>query len=124
MADHPSARDLALFGERSLFELLCDVQTTAGRNALAQWIETPPPPEEVPSRQQAIRVLRDRVDLREKFALLREDEVNEYSWHFLREWLVAGPARFPRWAPWTGILLSLTLICAALCGWMGFRPLH
>ena len=117
MKDHLSARDLDLFGEGSLFELLCDVQTPAGRDALAKWLQAPAPPEEVISRQQAIRSLCDRTELREKLALLREDEASEYSWSRLRDWLAASPVRFPRWAPWAGLLLCLSLGSVAACGW-------
>jgi hypothetical protein len=117
MTDHLSARDLDLFGEGSLFELLCDVQTPAGRDVLAKWLQTPAPPEEAISRQQAIRSLSDRTDLRERLALLREDEASEYSWNRLRDWLTANPVRFPRWAPWAALLLSLSLGSVAACGW-------
>jgi predicted ATPase len=117
MADHLSARDLDLFGEGSLFELLCDVQTPAGRDVLAQWLQSPAPPEEALSRQHAIRSLSGRTDLREKLALLRGDEASEYSWNRLRDWLAASPIRFPRWAPWVGLLLSLCMASVAVCGW-------
>jgi hypothetical protein len=66
--DHLNARDLDLFGEGSMFELLCDVGTPAGRDALARWLQTPAPPEEVISRQRATRSLTDRSDLRQKLA--------------------------------------------------------
>ncbi len=117
MADHLNARDLDLFGEGSLFELLCDVQTPAGRNVLAQWLQSPAPPEEVVSRQHAIRSLSGRTDLREKLALLSGDEASEYSWNRLCDWLAASPIRFPRWAPWVGLLLSLSVVSVAVCGW-------
>ena len=115
--DHLSARDLDLFGEGSLFELLCDVQTPAGRDALAQWLQAPAPPEEVISRQHAVRSLCDRTDLRERLALLREDEASEYYWNRLRDWLAASPVRFPRWVPWAALLLSLSMGSVAACGW-------
>ena len=94
-AGHLSARDLDLFGEGSLFELLCDVQTPAGRETLARWLQTPAPPEEVLSRQQAILSLADRTDLRERMALLRGGQASEYSWNRLRDWLTAVPVDFP-----------------------------
>lgn len=124
MADHLSARDLDLFGEGSLFELLCDVQTPAGRDALAQWLQTPAPQEAVISRQQAIRSLRDRTDLRERLALLRGDEASEYFWNRLRDWLVASPVRFPRWAPWAGLLFSLSMVSVGVCGWNAVLEPH
>lgn len=76
---HLSAADLDLFGEGSLFELLCDVQTPAGREVLAQWLQEPAQREEAMSRQQSVRYLRDHIDLREKLALVRVGNANEYS---------------------------------------------
>lgn len=124
MTDHLSARDLDLFGEGSLFELLCDVQTPAGREALADWLQAPAPPEEVISRQHAIRLLCDRTELRERLALLGEDEASEYSWNRLRDWLGASPVRFPPWAPWAALLLSLSMASVAACGWREVISLH
>ena len=122
--DHLSARDLDLFGEGSLFELLCDVQTPAGRDALAQWLQTPAPPDEVLARQHAIRSFRDRTGLRERLALLRTDDAaSEYSWNRLRDWLAAPPVSFPRWAPWAGLLLSVSMLSVAVYVWKGvFEP--
>jgi hypothetical protein len=116
--DHLSARDIDMFGEGSLFELLCDVQTPAGRDALAHWLQTPASLDEVRSRQQAVCYLRDRSGLREKLEMLRTDDAaSEYSWNRLRDWFVASPVRFPRWAPWAGLLLSLTMVVVAVLGW-------
>ena len=119
MANHLSAQDLDLFGEGSLFELLCEVQTPAGRDALAQWLQTPASPEEVISRQHAVRSLRDRIDLRERLALLRDDRASEYSWNSLRNWPTGSPVHFPRLTPWLALLLSLSLAGMAACGWFG-----
>jgi hypothetical protein len=124
-ADHLSARDLDIFGEGSLFELLCDVQTPAGRGALAQWLQTPAPPDEVLSRQLAVRSLSDRTALRERLELLRvDDAASEYSWNRLRDWLSASPVRFPPWATWAGFLLSLSMLSVAVCGWKEMFELH
>jgi DNA mismatch repair ATPase MutS len=118
VADHLSARDLDMFGEGSLFELLCDVQTPAGRDTLAHWLQRPAPPDEVPSRQQAVRYLRDRIGLREKLETLRTDDAaSKYSWNRLRDWFVTSSIRFPRWAAWAGLLLSLSMIGVGICGW-------
>jgi hypothetical protein len=116
--DHLSAGDLDLFGDCSMFELLCDVGTPAGRDALARWLQTPASPTEVISRQQAVRSLTNRSDLRQKYALVREGHANEYSWGRLCDWFVAAPVRFPRWAPWALLLLSLCMALAAASGFM------
>ena len=69
-ADHLNARDLDLFDEGSLFELLCDVHTLAGRNTLAKGLQTPAPTAEVISREHAVRSLRNRTDLWRKGSAL------------------------------------------------------
>ena len=114
---HLSATDLDLFGKGSLFELLCDVETPSGREALAEWIQSPAPADEVILRQRAIRSLLDRTDLREKLALHREGEASQYSWDSLREWLLASPVKFPPWLPWAALVLSMSMGIIALCGW-------
>jgi hypothetical protein len=115
MPGHLTSRDLDLFGDGSMFELLCGVATPAGRETLARWLQVPASSEEVASRQQAVRCLRDRTELREKLALLREGEASEYSWNTLREWLVADPVPLPRWAPPGGLFLSLTMLAIGAC---------
>jgi hypothetical protein len=67
---HPYARDLDLFGNGSLFQLLCDARTRAGEETLASWLLAPALPDEVRSRNAAVADLRDRIDLREDLALL------------------------------------------------------
>lgn len=39
--DHPYALDLDIFGENSLFELLCTAQTASGEETLARWLSSP-----------------------------------------------------------------------------------
>lgn len=119
MPDHLSARDFDLFGDGSVFELLCDVETPAGRETLAKWLQCPASTEEVTSRQQSVRSLRDRSKLREELALLREGGVSEYSWKQLREWLAAEPVVLPRWVPWVGLILSLSIGITGICWWQG-----
>ena len=120
MPDHLNARDLDLFGDGSMFELLCDVDTPAGRETLATWFQNPASRTEAISRQKSIQSLRDRMDLRERLALLREGEASEYSWNALREWLVADPVMLPRWMPSSLPFLPLTMILVAGCRWAGF----
>ncbi len=124
MEGHLSAADLDLFGEGSLFELLCDVYTPAGREVLAGWLQGPGQPAEVIARQQSVRYLRDRIDLREKLALVSTGKANEYSWNTFRSWLTADPIDFSRWAPWAALLLSLSMVTAGACWWGGLLQAH
>lgn len=61
---HPYAEDLDLFGRGSLFELLCGATTQSGEETLARWLLEPASPETVRSRQQAVKELAGKLDLR------------------------------------------------------------
>lgn len=63
---HPYARDLDLFGNGSVFELLCTFRTRAGQEKVAQWLLEPALPGEVETRQRAVQELKDRTQFREE----------------------------------------------------------
>ena len=69
---HPYARDLDIFGQASLFELLCTARTRAGEEVLANWLLAAAPPEEVTLRQAAVSEMRDRLAFREDLFVLSE----------------------------------------------------
>jgi hypothetical protein len=71
-SSHPYARDLDLFGEGSLFELLCTARTRAGEETLARWLLKAAPAGEICARQAAIQELKPRVSFREKLWTLGE----------------------------------------------------
>jgi hypothetical protein len=70
---HLYARDLDLFGQASLFELLTCARTRIGEETLAAWLKTPADPAAVRARQEAVAELAPRTDLREDIAVLGED---------------------------------------------------
>ena len=88
---HLFADDLDLFGEGSLFQLLCTARTEVGAATLAAWLLEPAPLEEGRSRQEAVRLLAPRLDLREDFALAGEDVRSALGRHDVQAW-----ARTPR----------------------------
>ncbi len=67
---HVYSADLDLFGEGSLFELLCAARTRMGEGTLAQWLLAPAAAEEIRQRQICVLDLRDRLDLRERIGIL------------------------------------------------------
>ena len=68
--EHPYADDLDIFGRGSVFELLATTRTRAGQETLAHWLLHAAPPEVIRERQDAVRDLMPRLDLREKLAVL------------------------------------------------------
>ena len=89
--DHPFAADLDLFGEGSLFELLCTARPRAAEQTLARWLCEPAPFEQVRRRQEAVEDLRLRLDLREDLALLGGGVRSEVSPETLAQWGTAPP---------------------------------
>src|SRR6185312_10029224 len=65
---HVYAADLDLFGEGSLFELLCAARTRMGEETLAGWLLAPAAAAEIRQRHTCARDLRDHLDLRERIA--------------------------------------------------------
>lgn len=91
-AKHLYAADLDLFGEGSLFELLCTARTSAGEATLGAWLCEPATANEIRARQDAIEELRHRLDLREDLALLGGATRATVHPRILREWAEASPA--------------------------------
>src|SRR6185436_18281149 len=77
---HVYARDLDIFGIGSLFELLCTARSAIGQRGLAEYLLKAPAVEETLLRQEAVRELQGRVDLRERVALLGDFEFCESRW--------------------------------------------
>ncbi len=71
--DHPYAQDLDLFGDGSLFHLLCTARTRPGEERLAAWFLAPADPAAIRARQRAVADLVPRLDLREDLAVLGAD---------------------------------------------------
>lgn len=89
--DHPYAPDLDLFGPASLFELISQAQTPAGRAILAAWMQAPQSPDTIRERQAAVRELADRIDLREDLARLGTAVRGAVRRETLARWAVGAP---------------------------------
>jgi hypothetical protein len=122
---HPYAEDLDLFGEGSLFELLCTARTRAGEQTLASWLREPAAPEAIRARQVAVEELRGRIDLREDLALLGSDVRVGLHPEALRSWGGAQPILLSsahRIAALVVVSLTLAAILGGLLGPSGLIP--
>src|SRR5579884_908843 len=104
---HVYADDLDIFGRGSLFELVSTARTGAGERTLAQWLLAPAPRDEALSRQESIRELCSRLDLREDLALLGEDIRAEVHAEMLDAWGSVPPVPLPNALRWVALALSL-----------------
>ena len=118
---HPYARDLDLFGEGSLFELLSTARTRAGEEVLARWLLEPAAVEEIRGRQEALADLRTRLGLREDLSVLGEDVRSQVHPEALAAWAEAAPVLKPGLARAAALALAavwlLGLAALAVWGW-------
>jgi hypothetical protein len=119
---HVYSSDLDVFGEGSLFQLLCTVRTANGKRGLADFLLAAPPIEEILARQEAIRELQGRTDLREQIALLGKFEFLESKWETFAEWLQSPPFSFNRRIRATAFITSALVAIIFLGGMSGLIP--
>ncbi|MGH6689382.1 MAG: MutS-related protein [Longimicrobiales bacterium] len=118
LQDHAYGRDLDLFGRPSLAQLLGPVSTPAGAAALEDWLLVPASPEQVMSRQEAIRELAPLNDLRDHVAAhaLRAREVKPEEFRPFLEWVEEPPLMTGhvawRLASWILPVATIALIAA------------
>jgi hypothetical protein len=121
--EHPYAEDLDVFGSGSLFELVASARTKAGEDVLASWLLEPTTHEEAAARQESVRELRERLDLREELALLGEDVRSELDVEATRNWATAPPVTFhPLWRP-TAFLLAVLGVVLIIAFFVNLAPL-
>jgi hypothetical protein len=124
---HLYATDLDLFGAGSLFERLSVARTAMGEETLAAWLKGPAAVEVVRRRQEAVRDLGPRLDLREDMGVLGMDiraEVNQAS---LASWAEAPDAPLARGIPFglagARVLAAVfgAAVTASLLAWLTGR---
>jgi hypothetical protein len=113
---HVYSADLDLFGEGSLFELLCAVRTRMGEETLAQWLLSPAPVVEIRQRQTGILDLRGRLDLRERVWTLGSDRESVLHPGRLLGWAAAPAVLGDGWVRWAAHLLPALLVAALVTG--------
>ncbi|HEX5068772.1 MAG TPA: hypothetical protein VFV78_01050 [Vicinamibacterales bacterium] len=115
-AHHLYAEDLDLFGRGSLFEMLATTRTHAGEETLARWLLAPAPADVVRARQEAVRELAGRLDLRERMAVIGDALAIGVQANVLRRW-AASPIALRGRAPRIGVAVLVASTLASL-GWL------
>jgi hypothetical protein len=110
---HVYSADLDLFGEGSLFELLCIARTRMGEEALARWLLAPASRHELAARHAAAAELRPRLDLREDLAALGDPSAPAVNAEALLAW-AGSPERLQQpWIVWAMRGLAAAFVAAA-----------
>lgn len=114
---HPYAVDLDIFGEASLFELLCTARTKAGEEHLAALLSASADAPTIRRRQEASREIGRRLDLRENVALLGKELRSRVDPAGLEAW-----GKQPPQLPSTGVRALATVVAlanvACIIGWV------
>ena len=111
---HLYAQDLDLFGEGSLFELLCTTPTAFGHRELAAWLQTPASRETAIARQQAIAELSAEPELRAGLSVAGESFALQSDSEALRSWLRQPDRRISPRARAGMLLLTISLVLSAM----------
>jgi hypothetical protein len=119
---HVYSADLDLFGEGSLFELLCVARTRMGEDTLARWLLAPEKLDEIAARQQAVAELRTQLDLREELATLGEERIADSSTSGLRPDALLSWANSPdrlerKWVGWGVRGLAIAFVAAGVASY-------
>jgi hypothetical protein len=120
--NHVYAADLNVLGEGSLFELLCIARTSIGRRGLANYLLEAPAVEETRVRQDAVRELRERTDLRENVATLGEFEFLESRHDTFDDWLNSPRLSFSPYLPVIAAATSALLASIVAAGLLELIP--
>jgi hypothetical protein len=121
---HIYADDLDIFGRGSLFERLSTARTATGERTLAAWLLAPAEVATVRARQEAVRELTARLDLREDLAVLGDDIRSALDDRRLAEWGARPAVRFFVGAQWVAMLLGLIAGTAGVAWLMGEASLR
>lgn len=127
--NHPYEKDLMILGEGSLFELVCTTRSDAGAEKLAAFLLDPVQFDEAQARQEAVRELVPRTELREEIALLGKYQFQNCSAERLRAWAAQPILRLPRAVPTFLFLSSVVSAVFYFCGfarivsWLHLLPL-
>jgi hypothetical protein len=116
--EHPYAADLDVFGDGSLFELLCTARTGVGRGTLATWLLNLASTDEILQRQEAVAELCDKVDLREEWASLGQADLGYVEAPQLIDWVSAPAAQSSPVLRLAAIVLPVALV--VMSGLLGF----
>jgi hypothetical protein len=110
---HPFAADLDLFGDGSLFQLLCRARTSQGQETLARWLLQPASVKEALSRQEAVRELAAALDLREDLAVLGAGDPSKLRLQGLVDWQQAPGLLRSRRVRTLAVVLTFSGLLAA-----------
>ncbi len=108
--NHPYASDLDLFGEGSLYQLICSARTQIGRETLVNWMKQGAAPAEIRARQQAVAELRERRDLPELLATAGKTQNADVRADFVKSWAAEKTPGFSALARIGALALALAAL--------------
>ncbi|AHM61752.1 DNA mismatch repair protein MutS domain-containing protein [Flammeovirgaceae bacterium 311] len=97
MALHTYHPDLDILGRHSLFQLINRAATPGGESMLAYWLSTPAAPQNIATRQEAVKELKPLLDWRQQFAAIGlYHRKSHATLEPLKDWLHSPNVVLPR----------------------------
>ena len=113
---HPYAADLDLFGDGSLFQLMCAARLQTGEATLASWLLRASPREVIRARHEAVCELRPQVDLREQLSLTGDEVAGFLHTEGLALWGMQAPSLEGGWPRVVAALLAAANVATLAAG--------
>jgi hypothetical protein len=119
--NHLYARDLDMFGQASMFQLLSRARSHLGEDLLAAWLMSPAPLPAIRQRQNAITELRDQLDFREALATAggAARDINTVA---LSSWASQPAVPEALWLRAAAVALAVAIFATGIW-WAGGGPL-
>ncbi len=114
--EHPYAADLDLFGDGSLFQLMCAARLQTGEATLAGWLLRAAGPETIRGRHEAVAELRSQVDLREQLSLTGDEVAGFLHTEGLAVWGMQAPILEGGWPRVVAALLAAANLSTLVAG--------
>lgn len=113
--ENDTAQDLDIFGQSSLFQLICTQSSPQGRYTLAKWLVEPSVTKQLKPRNKAVKALAEELDWRQEQAAIGEMlALNEAEripkWTHFEAWTEKLPNWFFTYLKWSPLAFLLLII--------------
>ena len=117
--DQPYSLDVDILQADGLFDLLNLAATREGMRELAKLITNPADLPTIRQRQAAVRELKDRLDLREKFYVTGALKLTHIRTDGMLSWAGRENSMVPRWVPAGCLALSVAVAATGIAAALG-----
>ena len=119
--EHYYNQDIDLFGSGSIFQSINRTGTKSGEKYLAEWLNSNSI-EDVKEKQEAIKELTEKADLRQAFQATGEIIEKEVELNAIVTWAKTYISKIPKVFKWAPMVFSILSVLAITAFFFGYLP--